>query len=184
MLGRSDGELVLRAARQTIERARELCPLYASDAAPLHEGQLTDLLRQAGAGVGWFRFRSGRAAMAMLMGGVPQIAINAGAPRPLQHFALRHELHHVLHGDIGDADTGPIFLSDRGYWTLWERAADLFALADVVPAWKLGALEGAAGQRAAVRAAVAPIAPYWPEPDAWAQDRAGLRVRLFREYGI
>lgn len=49
-----------------------------------------------------------------------------------RRFALRHGLGHVLggHTEIASADAGD-------WRSFEERAADLFALVDVLPAWKL-----------------------------------------------
>ena len=133
--------LVLESARRSLEAARDLCPMYGGDAAPLAEGQLVDIIRQAGCGVERFRFRSRRGAFAFSLGGVVEIALNASVPRPLREFALRHELHHVLAGDVADALHGPVFFNDQGYMTSWERAADLFALVDFVPGRELAAAD-------------------------------------------
>ena len=55
----------IQAAARTSARAREICPLYAADAAPLHEGQAADLMRQAGCHVHVFSFESSVGAFAL-----------------------------------------------------------------------------------------------------------------------
>ncbi len=168
--------LILASVQRSLAEARLLCPMYGGDAAPLGEGQLVDLVRQAGCGVERFRFRSSRGAFAFSIGGVVEIALNASVPRRLREFALRHELHHVLAGDVADAVHGPVFFNDQGYMTSWERAADLFALVDFVPGRELAAADNPA---LLTRARLAEIASYWPEPENWAADRTALRLALW-----
>lgn len=183
-MGRCSRKLVLRLAAETIRRAREVCPLYASDAAPLHEGQLQDLIRQAGCAVEVFAFRSAAGAFAASVAGAPCIALNANATRDVRIFGARHELHHVLAGEVDHGAAGPVYFSDYGYGSPWERAADLFALADLVPPWVLRMQRTSSDQslRRLVAENMGEYASGWPLRRV--ADRARLRVQLFRECGL
>jgi hypothetical protein len=130
-----------------------------------------------------FPFRSGTVAMALpRCAGVYPILVNRSAERTDRFFALRHELGHVLAGDT----EGAVFLADEGYMAAPERAADLFALADLVPGWWIADVRRGRtpwrAVRAEIAAAVAEYAEGWP--DERRVDRAALRLRLFREHGV
>ena len=178
MKAKSNELQAVRAAVHTITRAREICPLYAADAAPLHEGQLADLMRQVGCYVRVYAFESSVGAFALGYRGVPGIALNANARRERRGFAARHELHHVLADEVRE----PVCMADTGYLTCWERAADLFALADLIPAWTLRRLRSGREFSGDVVQAVAEYAEGLPE--GWTADRARLRLLLFREHGV
>ena len=115
-------------------------------------------------------------------GGVYPVLINRAAEQTDRFFALRHELGHVLNGDVD----GAVFLADEGYMSGAERAADLFALADLVPGWWIAEVRrGRTPWREVKRqiaTAVATYAEAWPAQRFG--DRAELRLALFREHGI
>lgn len=175
---RSDTRPVVRLAAHLVERARETCPTFAGDTAPLHEGQLSDLFAHLGCTVAVFPFRSSSGALAIGLGGRPLIGIDANASRPQRAFGARHELAHVLMGEVEE----PTFFSDSGYMVGSERIADLFALADLVPGWTLERARSGAELLREVVQGVGEYAEGWPE-DRLA-DRVELRLRLFQEHGI
>ena len=108
------------------------------------------------------------------------IFLNRTAPRTDQRFALRHEIGHVIRQEAG------VFMSDTGYMAPQERAADLFALADLVPGWLIRFMrERRAPWRdvlGEVRGAIETYASSWPADRL--DDRAALRVALYRERTI
>jgi hypothetical protein len=174
---------VAAAAARLVRAARALEGAYAGPCAPLRTDQVSRLLAAAGCHVEVFPFRSSTAAMALpRCAGVYPILVNRSAERTDRFFALRHELGHVLAGDT----EGAVFLADEGFMAPPERAADLFALADLVPGWWIADLRrGRTPWRAVlaeVALAVAEYAEGWP-PERL-EDRARLRLRLHREQGV
>lgn len=156
---------------------------YAGPHAPLRTDQVSRLLHGAGCHVEVFPFQSSTVAMTLpRCAGVYPILVNRNAERTDRFFALRHELGHVLAGDTD----GAVFLADEGYMAAAERAADLFALADLVPGWWIRDLRrGRTAWRtvhAEIELAVAEYAEGWP--DERRADRAALRLRLFREHDV
>ena len=99
-----------------------------------------------------------------------------------RRFALRHGMGHVAAGHV----TAPRFLTADGEWmSADERVADLFALADLVPFHQVGALKRGNSWRV-VREEVAALVRLhthaWPEDRV--DDRAAMRVALYRELGL
>lgn len=166
-----------------VRTARHHVGEYAGPTAPLRTDQVSRLLGAAGCHVEVFAFQSSTVAMTLpRCAGVYPIFVNRAAERTDRFFALRHELGHVLAGDTD----GAVFLADEGYMAPSERAADLFALADLVPGWWIGDLRRGRTPWRIVRAeiglAVAEYAEGWPAERR--ADRAALRLRLFREHGV
>jgi len=179
----SEDVVVLGAARRLVEQARGVVGAYAGPLAPVRIDQVTELLRAAGCHVETFHFQSDTVAMVLpRCEGVYPILINRAAEHTERVFALRHELAHVLAGDVDE----PVFLANEGYMAAEERVADLFALADLVPAWWIGEIRrGGTPWREVKRQialAVAEYAETWP-PQRFG-DRAELRLRLYREHGV
>ncbi|HEX2188978.1 MAG TPA: hypothetical protein VHG51_08785 [Longimicrobiaceae bacterium] len=179
----SDDDRVLAAAARLVDDARRLVPDYAGAYAPLRTDQVSALLGGAGCHVEVFPFVSDTVAMTLpRCAGAYPVLVNRAAERTDRWLAFRHEVAHVLAGDV----EGAVFLSDDGCMALPERVADLFALADLVPGWWIADVR--AGRtpwrrvRAEVALAVAEYAECWP-PERLV-DRVGLRVRLFRERGV
>lgn len=176
--------MVLEAAAGLVGAARRSVPWYAGDFAPIRSDQLAELLRRATCHVEIYAFGSDAVAMTFppFRGRYP-IFVNRAAERADRAFALRHELAHVLAGDVAQTT----FLEAVGYMAPEERVADLFALADLVPAWLLRSLRR---QRMSWRALlremramiVSAYAEDWPEERL--ADRASLRLRLFREFDL
>lgn len=179
MVNRDDDEYVLSAALRVIASARVIEPGYAGPFSPVRTDQLSELLRRTGCHVEVFPFHSGTVAMTLpRCAGVHPIFLNRSAERTDRVFALRHELAHVLGGDVD----GALFLTEEGVMSPGERVADLFALADLVPGWWIDWVSGdapAAELGAEVAQAIAEFAEGWPAERAI--DRAMLRMRLYRE---
>jgi hypothetical protein len=182
-MARSDDEGVLCEARRLVARARDIVGSYAGPVAPVRTDQVGELLSASGCHVEVFPFQSDTVAMVLpRCEGVYPVLINRSAEQTDRFFALRHELGHVLAGDVD----GPVFLADEGYMSAAERAADLFALADLVPGWWIGEVRrGRTPWRQVLREiamAVATYAEAWPAQRFG--DRAELRLALYREHGI
>jgi len=182
-MDRSDETAVLAAAKKLVEAAREVVPGYASSLAPARTDQVSTLMNAAGCHVEVFPFQSDTVAMVLpRFAGVYPVLVNRAAEQTDRFFALRHELGHVLAGDVD----GAVFLAHEGYMSASERAADLFALADLVPGWWIA--EARRGRtpwrqvRREIAMAVATYAEAWP-PQRFG-DRAELRLALYREHGI
>lgn len=177
-----DGEHVLAAALRVVRNAQEIEPSYAGPFAPVRTDQLAGLLRRTGCHVEVFHFQSQTVAMTLpRCAGVYPILLNRAAERTDRVFALRHELGHVLAGDVG----GALFLTSEGVMSDEERVADLFALADLVPGWWIEWVstdvpEGEMGDE--IAQAVAEFAGDWPAERTI--DRARLRLRMYREWGV
>jgi len=178
-----DDELVLGATIRIIEAARQLVPFYAGTFSPMHTAHVSELLKRSTCFLSIRPFRSDAVAFTLPpIRGRYIIAVNRDARRTDRQFAIRHEVAHVLAGDVEEA----IFLSERGYQSHPERVADLFALADLVPGWFIDQLRS--GQMswgailAEVRGAIRAYAEEWPCDRL--EDRARLRLRLYRECGI
>jgi hypothetical protein len=174
---------VISAAGWMVAVARRAVKDYAGSRAPLRTDQVGELLSAAGCHVEIFPFRSDTVAMTLpRCAGVYAILVNRSAERTDRFFALRHEVAHVLAGDV----EGAVYLAHEGFESHAERVADLFALADLVPGWWIAGLRrgGAAWRevREEVAEAIAAYAESWP-PERL-RDRAALRIQLFRERGI
>jgi hypothetical protein len=178
-----DDDAVLAEACRLVERARATVGAYAGALSPARTDQVSDLLGANGCHVEVFPFHSDTVAMVLPQcAGVYPIFINRSAEETDRLFALRHELGHVLAGDVD----GPVFLAETGYMAPAERAADLFALADLVPGWWIAEVRrGRTAWREVkkqIALAVAQYAESWPAQRFG--DRAELRLRLWREHGI
>ncbi len=179
----SDEERILSVAARLVEDARGMVADYAGHYAPLRTDQLSALLRGAGCHVEVFPFQSDTIAMTLpRCADAYPVLVNRSAERTDRLFAFRHEIAHVLAGDV----EGAVYLSDEGYMAMPERIADLFALADLVPGWWIADVRK--GQtpwrrvKAEIALAVAEYAEAWP-PDRLV-DRVVLRLKLFRERGV
>ena len=176
-------ERVTAAAMRLVETARELAGSYADASAPARIDQVAALLSAAGCHLEVFAFQSTTVAMTLpRCAGVYPVFVNRSAERTERSFALRHEVAHVLAGDVD----GAVCLADEGYMAHPERVADLFALADLVPGWWIAGVRRGGTPWAEVRRevalAVAEYAEAWPADRR--DDRAALRLALFRTHGI
>lgn len=178
-------EAVLHDARRLIGRAREVVEFYAGDFAPIRTDQVSVLLSHNSCFLKVFAFKSTDLAAFVLPAarGVYPIGVNQLATRTDRQFAIRHELAHVIAGEVDE----PTFLSDDSYMGHSERVADLFALADMVPGWVIRHMRR---DRVSwrdilveVRGAIqTECAGDWPADRL--DDRARLRLRLFREWSV
>jgi hypothetical protein len=110
------------------------------------------------------------------------IAIRKGLTTNERRLAIRHGLAHLLAGELDSCEGGQVrFMSSMvDVMSLEERRADLFALADMVPDWWLEEVATKGEGELEVWAAewIRMLIPSWPGQRV--QDRARLRVRLFR----
>lgn len=172
-------KLIVRQVAYLVEEAQARCPLYASAVSPLHQSQVLDILRQCGCYVHFFAFQSNRGAFAHPFRDRVVVSINANASHAQRELGPRHELEHVLAGEVMEA----VFMNEEEhYMSAGERMADLFALADLIPTWALKLCDSASDVEDEVRQGVAEYEDAWPA--GWGEDRAALRSRLFHEYGI
>lgn len=167
-----------------VRRAQRLHHRYGSGIIPIGTHDFADLLRRATCEVDIIEPRPGaRALTTPPIYGRYHIGVKADLSPPERRFALRHELAHVLAGDVEE----PIRMVDRGYMTWAERAADLFALADLVPTSYMRTLRGMRLRHREIRDDIElQIEEQWgPDwPTARLDDRAQLRLRLYRDHGI
>lgn len=167
-----------------MRRAQRLEPRYANGSCAATTREMAELLRRSTCRV--YRLRSQPRAKALTIppiAGEYAIGIRADLSWSEHAFALRHELAHVLAGDVEE----PVRMVDRGYLTQAERYADLFALADLVPRAYLDGLCRLRIPWGEIRADIEQqIRELWG-PDwttARVDDRASLRLRLYRECAI
>lgn len=109
------------------------------------------------------------------------IAIRKGLPTNEKRFALRHGLAHLVGGELDDCEAGQVrFMSSvMDLMSLEERRADLFALVDMIPDYRIAEIpsEGVADLELGVAARIRKLLPSWPEERV--MDRARLRVLYF-----
>lgn len=180
----SDTELVRGAAR-LVDLARTRQPRYAHEVKPCSTRETSELLRRSCCFVHTLSPRPGAHAFVVPpIGGYYHIGLKEDLDVDERQFALRHELSHVLNDDADE----PTRMVDRGYLTQTERLADLFSLADLIPRMLIDVLKRR--QRLTWGQVTEELADeirqrwgrQWPE--ARVDDRAKLRVRLYREHGI
>lgn len=178
-----DEERIVSAAGRLVDVARGVVADYAGPYAPIRTDQLSTLLRGTGCHVEVFSFLSDTIAMTLpRCADVYPVLVNRNAERTDRAFAFRHEIAHVMAGDV----EGAVYLEDNGYMAMPERIADLFTLADLVPGWWIADLRR--GQtpwrrvRAEIALAIAEYAESWEEERL--EDRAKLRLGLFRGRGV
>jgi hypothetical protein len=146
---------------------------------PLRSDHLSALLAHTHTRLCEYPFRSGAVGMA-IPGGADghAILIDSTAARADYEFTIRHELAHVLSGEVSET----LFLSAADTMSFSERRADLFAVTDLVPAWLLRQLRGA--RRPWLRVALDVQQAFRELTEGWSEerirDRAALRVLLYR----
>lgn len=176
---------VLKTTARLVRAAQQHVPWYAGDFAPLRTDQMWDLLLRCNCQPLIFPFTSEAAAFTGPPAfGIYPVFVAQDCRRTERQFGYRHELAHVLNGDVGDE---PTFLRDEVYASDAERIADLFALADLYPGWGIGVQRRARVPwrdiLADIRGAIlCNYATAWP--DERVGDRAHLRLRLYREHRI
>ena len=181
---RYDDTRLIKETAQLVRQAQRLEPRYANGSCPATTREMAELLRRSTCRV--YRLKSRPRAKALTIppiAGEYAIGIRADLSWSEHAFALRHELAHVLAGDVEE----PVRMVDRGYLTQAERYADLFALADLVPRAYLDSLRRLRIPWGEIRADIEQqIRELWgPDwPLARIDDRARLRLRLYRECRI
>jgi Zn-dependent peptidase ImmA (M78 family) len=178
----SDDGAVLEATAELVRGAWALVDASAAR-APLRSDQITKLLVRTGTRLCEYRFESSAVGMAIPWGANEHaILIDSAAPRADYDFTIRHELAHVLAGEVSDT----LFLSAADTMSFSERRADLFAVADLVPAWLVRQLQGGrrpwSHLRLEVQQAFRELTIGWSEERL--RDRAQLRVELYRNYEL
>jgi len=176
-----DGE-VLEATAELVRRSWEMLG-EPEGRPPLRSDQITRLLLRTRTRLCEYPFESGAVGMAIPWGADEHaILIDSHAPRADYLFTVRHELAHVLAGEVSDA----LFLTRADTMSFSERRADLYAVADLVPAWLIRQLRGSRRPwhlvRLEVQQAFRELTVGWSEERI--RDRAGLRVALYRERGL
>jgi len=176
-----DGE-VLEATAELVRRSWEMLG-EPEGRPPLRSDQITRLLLRTRTRLCEYPFESGAVGMAIPWGADEHaILIDSHAPRADYLFTVRHELAHVLAGEVSDA----LFLTRADTMSFSERRADLYAVADLVPAWLIRQLRGSRRPwhlvRLEVQQAFRELTVGWSEERI--RDRARLRVELYRERGM
>lgn len=177
-MANSENREVLRATAELIGLAQAMQerPTYAcfgastADLAPIYKATGT-VFRE-------LRYEHA-AAMALPYRGGHLIGADAQRKRADYLFNGRHELAHVLAGEVG------YFLTAEDTMSFSERRADLFALADLTATWWMR--QNIAGKKLLyatqwVKSSFRELTEGWSEQRLW--DRARLRVQLYREFGI
>jgi hypothetical protein len=179
----SDDREVLEATAELVRCSWELLG-EAEVRPPLRTDQITRLLLRTRTQLHEYPFQSGAVGMAIPWAGGAEhaILIDSAASRADYQFTIRHELAHVLAGEVSTA----LFLSAADSMSFSERRADLYAVSDLVPAWLVRQLQGGrrpwAHLRLEVQQAFRELTVGWSEERL--RDRAGLRVALYRTAGM
>lgn len=178
----SEDREVLRATAALLRRSWEMLDEPAVR-PPLRTDQISTLLTRSRTRLCEYPFHSGAVGMAVPWGaGEHAILIDSTASRGDYLFTIRHEIAHVLAGEVSEA----LFLSAADTLSFSERRADLFAVADLVPAWLVAQLRGTrrpwSHVRLEVQAAFRELTEGWS--DLRVRDRGRLRVELFRSHGV
>lgn len=155
----------------------------ASARPPLRTDQLSRLLVLSRTRLCEYPFRSGTVGMAIPWGADGHvILLDSAASRADYLFTLRHELAHVLAGEVSDT----LFLSAADTLSFSERRADLFAVADLVPGWFMRQIR--AGRRPWRQIRLEVVQAFRALTDGWSEerllDRARLRVELYRRHAL
>ena len=149
--------------------------------APMRTDQITQLLVRSRTRLCEYPFSSGAVGMAIPWGsGEHAILIDSRAPRADYLFTIRHELAHVLAEEVNET----LFLTAADTMSFSERRADLYAVADLVPAWLIRQLRGTrrpwSHLTLEVQQAFREHTVGWSEERI--RDRARLRVGLYRNF--
>ena len=181
MTSSDDGE-VLEATAELVRRSWALLE-EAEMRPPMRSDQITTLLVRSRPRLCEYPFHSGAVGMAIPWGGGEHaILIDSRAPRADYLFTIRHELAHVLAEEVSET----LFLSAADTMSFSERRADLYAVADLVPAWLIRQLRGTRRPWShlvlEVQQAFRELTVGWSEERI--RDRARLRVALYRNYEL
>lgn len=180
---------VLRDSSRIIEAIRRHAPFYAGDFAPVRTDQISELLKKSGCALLVFPFESCEdgpspdpAFVMPPVFGINLICIDQNASRTDRQYAIRHELTHVYADEVREIT----YLSDSDYMSSSERVADLVAFADLVPGWWIRMLRDGGETWNSVRNEIRAYVADFSDGRSvdWVDDRAVLRMRLFRECSI
>jgi Zn-dependent peptidase ImmA (M78 family) len=180
-----DSARVLASAAHTINTARERVPWYASPWSPARSDHMADLLRRSRVHLVVDTIDGD--ALGMVMPECRRVftmVVERETPRVDRMFIIRHELGHVLRGDVGEE---PLYFTNEDSMDHAERVVDLFALADLIPGRILQDLRRARMRKAEILQEIRDACRDFASLD-WAdervEDRAQLRLRLLKEFGI
>ncbi len=178
---RSEDHQVLEATAALVRRSWSL--LGGEARPPLRTDHLSALLARTNTRLCEYPFLSGAVGMAIPWGADGHaILIDSTAARADYEFTIRHELAHVLSGEVSET----LFLSAADTMSFSERRADLFAVTDLVPAWLMAQLRGA--RRAWSRVTLDVQQAFRELTEGWSEerirDRARLRTELYRREEI
>lgn len=172
---------VIRQTADSIDRLHAKGIEYAGLFAPLHDEGLADTLRRSTVLLRLEPLAEGVMELVTPpMFGLYVMTVSSTLTYDRRRFATRHGLGHVVAGHVSELS----FLSaSRDHTTLEERVADTFALADVVPWWRLDELRRGRASVGQVKQLLCRVLRQntvgWPE--ARVIDRANLRMRLYWE---
>ncbi len=184
----SEAAEVCRSVAGLVGRVQERSPFYASEFAPLRSDQLAELLRAFSCRLVVSPHLDGEVIGMVLpaVKGIHAVVVPKDRPRTDRLFIVRHEVKHVVSEEVGAEAV--YLLADHGM-AFPERTGDLFAMADLIPGRVIRDLRrGRYPMRWAhvveelediIRTL---ITDEWDEERV--QDRARLRLLLFREHGI
>jgi hypothetical protein len=181
--GAGADDAVLAAAAALVRDVQATASGYADLFAPVHDDALGELLRRLTVSVRAAALGPTSACVVTPpLYGRYLLVCSADATADQRRLALRRGLAHVMAGHVGALAPLPLPAPPAA-----ERLADLAALADLVPFWQIEDLrrQGRLGWRAvtdAVARTTRALAGDWA--DERAQDRAVLRIRLYRAYRI
>jgi hypothetical protein len=178
----SEDRAVVEATAALVRRAWSMLEEESAQ-TPLRTDQISRLLTRTRTRLCEYRFLSSAVGMAIPWGAEEHaILIDSGASHADYQFTIRHELAHVLAGEVSET----LFLTADDTMSFSERRADLFAVVDLVPAWLVRKLRGTrrpwAHVSLEVKQAFRELTVDWSEERL--RDRVRLRVELFRSMGI
>ena len=176
---------VLTATKNAIAHMHALGIAYADLFSPLHDDGMADALRRLTIRTrgGPFGRRDLEAVSPPIFGRYAML-YSTDVDDNRRRFALRHGLGHVVAGHV--TEISYLTTARDDHRSHEERVADLFALADLAPFWRLDELRK---QRIGWRAIQHDVERVlhrhtidWCEERV--HDRATLRVALYRQYGL
>lgn len=178
----SEDRAVVEATAALVRRAWSMLE-EESARTPLRTDQISRLLARTRTRLCEYRFLSSAVGMAIPWGAEEHaILIDSTAARADYEFTIRHELAHVLSGEVSET----LFLSAADTMSFSERRADLFAVTDLVPAWLISQLRGT--RRPWSRVTLDVQQAFRELTEGWSEerlrDRARLRTELYRREGI
>ncbi len=185
---RVEDDAILRTVRRLVHLATERSQLAYGDDSGAGMSLLTVEVMVRRLGLGLLVAPLGLNTQELAIPGYfgpPVIVVNRHGSYSMRSLALCHGVAHCLAGDADSEPDGQIryMSSIMDYTTPAERTADLFALVNSVPGWKMETFfasgAGIASVERELRRHVAAIATAWPA--ARVRDRSRLRLDLYVE---